>query len=339
MSPCGNKTPFNFRSVSVLHFAKYGYSLKYGRSNQQFGLILQHLFGKILGLIQNIRQQRAAGYDRSVLQLELIFHKVDKAGKATLKDALAGTRYLLTAYAFLPDYYFIVAGLTMVVLATQLFVVPGVDYGLARPVLFLASGVLAGVVPMLVAFITWPPHLLFKANIWVSTFVNIVISALAFAYVQPVFAKFILDDGILSFQRLAWPMFVFYFFAEFYMLMRLNQIVNFNIYIARHASDGIEKFIPAHKLGPIMSLSAQDHYVEIATSKGTHLERITIKKAIEMVPDDAGLQVHRSHWVAYEAILTLEKTGERYAVLLRNGAKLPVGKSKVQELECYLDRR
>ena len=88
-----------------------------------------------------------------------------------------------------------------------------------------------------------------------------------------------------------------------------------------------------------MSLSAQDHYVEIATPKGAHLERITIKKAIELVPESSGLQVHRSHWLAYNAILDLEKTGERYAVLLRNGTKLPVGKSKVQGLENYLKNR
>jgi len=300
---------------------------------------LQHLLAKIHEQVQILRQWRIAGYDRSLLQLDLLYRNVDNAGKATLKDSVEATRKILQTYIFLPDFYFIIVGITLMVFTAQLFVKPGVDYGLLRPVLFVISGILAGAVPLLVAFLTLPPHLFFKASIWVLTLLNVSISAVIFAYLQPIIAGTMLDDGVLSFQRLVWPMFVFYFFAEFYMLMRLSPIVCFNTYLKRHAKDSIEQFIPANKLGPVLSLSAQDHYVEIATPKGAHLERITIKKAIELVPESSGLQVHRSHWVAYNAILDLEKTGERYAVLLRNGTKLPVGKSKVQGLENYLKNR
>jgi len=307
--------------------------------NQQFGMKLQHLLTKIHGEIQKFRQWRIAGYDRSLLQLELIYRKVDHAGKATFKDSIDATRKILKTYIFLPDFYYMVAGISLMVFAVQLFVKPGVDYGLVRPILFAISGALAGVVPMAVAYITLPPHLLFRANIWVLTVLNVFISALVFAYLQPIIAGSMLDSGVLRFPRLVWPMLVFYVFAEFYMLMRINSLICFNKYVKRHASDTIEQFIPANKLGPLLSLSAQDHYVEMVTSKGVHLERITIKKAIELVPDGSGLQVHRSHWVAFNAILDLEKIGERTAVLLRNGTKLPVGKSKIQELQTYLENR
>ncbi len=312
---------------------------QYKACNQQFELILQHLWNKIQGFVQKIQQQRAAEYDRSVLQLELVFRNIHKAGKASIKDALQATRKTLRIYIFLPDFYFILAGITVMIFAAQIFVKPGVDYGFIRPVLFFVSAVVAGALPMLLAYITLPPHLLLKVNIWVVTLLNVTLSALIFAYVQPMIASTILADGVMDFEQLVWVMFVFYFFAEFYMLMRLHPIVCFKRYVERHTTDGIAQFIPAHKQGPLLSLSAQDHYVEIVTQKGAHLERMTVTKAIELVPKESGLQVHRSHWVAYRAILDLEKTGERYAVLLRNGNKLPVGKSKVQELQCYLKNR
>jgi len=134
-------------------------------------------------------------------------------------------------------------------------------------------------------------------------------------------------------------MLVFYGFPSLYLLMRLRPTICYNKYLERHASNSIEQFIPADKLGPLISLSAQDRYVEITTQNGVHLERMTIKRAVELVAECAGIQVHRSHWVAFEAVLDLEKTGERYAVLLRNGRKLPVGKSKVQALQTYLENR
>ncbi len=274
-----------------------------------------------------------------MLELELIFRKVDVSGVVTPKDAFKATCKTLKIYTHLPELYYLIVGITLMIFSAQIFVVPGVDYGQSRPLVFAISSVVGVLVPMVLAFVTLPPHLLFKANIWALTFLNVTLSALLFSWLQPFIASAFFSEGVADFIWLLWPVFVFYFFAEFYMLMRINATINFSKYLERHASCGIEMFIPADKLGPLMALSAQDHYVEIITQMGSHLERMTIKKAIGLVPECAGLQIHRSHWVAYSAILDLEKTGERYAVLLRNGAKLPVGKSKVQELQSYLENR
>ena len=40
-----------------------------------------------------------------------------------------------------------------------------------------------------------------------------------------------------------------------------------------------------------------------------------------------GLQVHRSHWVAREHVVTAKRAGDRATLTLTNGAEVPVSRS------------
>lgn len=87
------------------------------------------------------------------------------------------------------------------------------------------------------------------------------------------------------------------------------------------------KRIPQHLGKILISLSVSDHYLEIKTAKGSHLELLSLTKAIEELQDYAGFKIHRSHWVAKQAIAKKKWQGSRLFVILTDGTKLPVSRS------------
>jgi hypothetical protein len=78
----------------------------------------------------------------------------------------------------------------------------------------------------------------------------------------------------------------------------------------------------------IVALSAQEHYTEVHTSRGSTL--ILMRFADAMIAAEAvtsGTRVHRSHWVARAAVNGVEGDGERMILCLSNGMKVPVSRS------------
>lgn len=81
------------------------------------------------------------------------------------------------------------------------------------------------------------------------------------------------------------------------------------------------------KRGAIISLSVQDHYVEVATAMGQSLLLIRLSDAIAEVDGVNGMQVHRSHWVAHNQIVSAKRTGDRGILNMSNGHEIPVSRS------------
>ncbi|WP_167766835.1 LytTR family DNA-binding domain-containing protein [Jannaschia formosa] len=90
--------------------------------------------------------------------------------------------------------------------------------------------------------------------------------------------------------------------------------------------------LPPPKRGPILSLSAQDHYTEVATEAGRELVLIRLADATREAAPTEGLKVHRSHWVAHAAIASARRDGDRAIVTLRSGAEIPVSRANVAAL-------
>lgn len=87
--------------------------------------------------------------------------------------------------------------------------------------------------------------------------------------------------------------------------------------------------IPANLRGPILSLSAEDHYTRVVTTKGAELVLIRLSDAITQAAPTRGLQVHRSHWVAIAAIAQVAKQKDGAIITLKSGTTLPVSRSHV----------
>jgi hypothetical protein len=80
--------------------------------------------------------------------------------------------------------------------------------------------------------------------------------------------------------------------------------------------------------GGILALSMEDHYVRVFTNAGESLILLRLSDAMAEVRDVPGLQIHRSHWVAANAVDRTERLSDgRLRVHLVNGLTLPVSRT------------
>ncbi len=264
---------------------------------------------------------------------------IQKEGKATWEHSRASTRELVRIILYHTDFWFLVGGMALLVFVTRSFTEPGVDYGPWRPVVVSLAALLAGGIPVVMMLILYPIHILLRANTWVLTALNIVLSANLFALIEPAIPNYFYNEGVLTYRDLIFGILVFYALALGYLQLRLNKYYCFTRYEQRHRVRDLNSLLPADKRGPIINLSAQDHYVEITTENGQHMNRMSMKEAVNMLPENTGIQVHRSHWVAYSAMLSLETQAGRRILMLRNGQKVPVSKAKIYDVMLALGGR
>ncbi len=87
------------------------------------------------------------------------------------------------------------------------------------------------------------------------------------------------------------------------------------------------------KRGALISLSVQDHYTEVATSKGTSLVLLRLSDAITEADPVPGLQVHRSHWVATGEVKSARRDGAKAVLTMSDGRDIPVSRTYVQAVK------
>lgn len=87
--------------------------------------------------------------------------------------------------------------------------------------------------------------------------------------------------------------------------------------------------LPVEARGPLVSLSATDHYVEVTTTVGRSLVLMRLRDAIAEAAPTPGLQVHRSHWVATERVVGVERRGDGARLRLETGGDIPVARSYI----------
>jgi two-component system LytT family response regulator len=84
----------------------------------------------------------------------------------------------------------------------------------------------------------------------------------------------------------------------------------------------------------IFHVEAQDDYVEFHTAKGRFLKKETMTQLERQLPPDRFLRVHRSHIIRLDQMEKLEKYGkESYLIILKNGVKVQVSKSRIKNLK------
>lgn len=73
----------------------------------------------------------------------------------------------------------------------------------------------------------------------------------------------------------------------------------------------------------------QDHYVDVHTDKGNTLVLMRLADAIAEMEGVSGMQIHRSHWVALDAVAgSLRKDG-RLFLRMTDEKLLPVSRSSL----------
>ncbi|WP_114966022.1 LytTR family DNA-binding domain-containing protein [Alkalilacustris brevis] len=84
--------------------------------------------------------------------------------------------------------------------------------------------------------------------------------------------------------------------------------------------------LPLGKRGALLALTAQDHYVEVVTENGAELVLMPLRDAIRLSGGQPGLRVHRSHWVALDAVTDARRRGDGAVLTLTNGLEIPVSR-------------
>lgn len=102
---------------------------------------------------------------------------------------------------------------------------------------------------------------------------------------------------------------------------------------ARGGADDAPKSATPRALGvdsrSVLCLQMEDHYVRVHTAAGSRLVLATLQQAIASVENGRGLQVHRSWWVANDAVAEVLSDGRNLRLRLTNGVVAPVARSAV----------
>lgn len=92
--------------------------------------------------------------------------------------------------------------------------------------------------------------------------------------------------------------------------------------------------LPLEKRGELVSLSVQDHYVEIVTLRGRALVLIRLADAMAETDGCTGLQVHRSHWVARDQVAGTRREGARGVLVMTDGREIPVSRTYMSDAKA-----
>jgi len=97
-------------------------------------------------------------------------------------------------------------------------------------------------------------------------------------------------------------------------------------------SGGLLERLPARLGREIVRLEAQQHYLRVVTTRGEHLLLQGFAPAVAELAQRgiAGMQIHRSSWVAWAHVDRLDLRPTALAVVLRDGKRLPIGRRRAR---------
>lgn len=87
--------------------------------------------------------------------------------------------------------------------------------------------------------------------------------------------------------------------------------------------------LPLDKRGALVALSVEDHYVRVRTVQGEEMVLMRLGDAVREAAPCAGLQVHRSHWVALDQVRAARREGDRAVLSMTHGPDIPVSRANM----------
>ena len=86
--------------------------------------------------------------------------------------------------------------------------------------------------------------------------------------------------------------------------------------------------LPIEARGPLVRIEAQDHYLNVITTKGNAMILLRLAEAVEELEGAGGLQTHRSHWIMLDAVQGHRRTAGRDVLQMSDGASVPVARTR-----------
>jgi DNA-binding LytR/AlgR family response regulator len=84
--------------------------------------------------------------------------------------------------------------------------------------------------------------------------------------------------------------------------------------------------------GPVRALKGEDHYVRVIGDGRDELILMRMRDAIERLENRDGLRVHRSWWVARDAVASVRRDGRTALITLSTGHEAPVARDMIAQL-------
>lgn len=91
--------------------------------------------------------------------------------------------------------------------------------------------------------------------------------------------------------------------------------------------------LPPHLRGAILCLENEDHYVRVHTDRGSALVLMRMRDAAAQL-DGLGERVHRSWWVAADAVVAATRQDRNWKLRLVDGREVPVARASVAALRA-----
>ncbi len=85
-------------------------------------------------------------------------------------------------------------------------------------------------------------------------------------------------------------------------------------------------------------LKSVEHYVEFHKSDGSYeMHRLALRKVVDLMRAQDGIQPHRSYWVFRHAIAGVDRQGGSWFLTLPDGTEIPIARSRVVEVRKWLN--
>jgi hypothetical protein len=182
----------------------------------------------------------------------------------------------------------------------------------------------------------WPAWLCLPASVLL---MSVPMSRLV-AFVVPTLAPAAADTAALEWYRqtitLMLPVSFAYLVAYAIWGRRASLRIDASVAPEAGLRPRLARRISAGLGADVVALQAEDHYVRVHTQSGSELLLMRLSDAIAELDGLPGLRVHRSWWVASEAIVGREEKGRNLRLRLRDGLLAPVARKAAADVKALI---
>ncbi|WP_245620051.1 LytTR family DNA-binding domain-containing protein [Phenylobacterium immobile] len=95
----------------------------------------------------------------------------------------------------------------------------------------------------------------------------------------------------------------------------------------------LDRLPPRLRGGDIWAVEAEDHYLRLHTSRGQDLILMRLVDAVAELAEIEGARVHRSWWVARDAVAEIRRRDGGATLVLKDGCEVPVSRPNARTLK------
>lgn len=91
--------------------------------------------------------------------------------------------------------------------------------------------------------------------------------------------------------------------------------------------------------GELISISSELHYLRVNTTDKEVMFLYNLKDAINEIPPDSGVRIHRSHWISRAHLVKITKVNGIAKCILSNGKVLPISRRNYSVVKKLIESR